>query len=158
MKRLLEQRFSGAVFELTTLHSLLNKLLQIFQAIFFQNYRDILEFITTVRLIETFTTSNSACGSPKWATDKWCDDENNNVGCNWDGGACCNNNFINWDLYCKDCECLESGTDIQTQKEPSLDRVKPKIVISRVKSLVNLQNEFQVVCLPFCRPCVRLFL
>ena len=31
------------------------------------------------------------CGSPEWANDKWCDDENNNAGCNYDDGACCNN-------------------------------------------------------------------
>ena len=31
------------------------------------------------------------CGSPEYANDKWCDDENNNAGCNYDDGACCNN-------------------------------------------------------------------
>ena len=31
------------------------------------------------------------CGSPEWAFDDWCDDENNNVGCNYDDGACCDN-------------------------------------------------------------------
>merc|ERR1711971_1511869 len=35
----------------------------------------------------------TGCGSPQWATDQWCDDENNNADCNWDGGACCNNDF-----------------------------------------------------------------
>ena len=31
------------------------------------------------------------CGSPGYANDKYCDDENNNAGCNYDDGACCNN-------------------------------------------------------------------
>ena len=31
------------------------------------------------------------CGSPEYAKDKWCDDDNNNAGCNYDDGACCNN-------------------------------------------------------------------
>ena len=31
------------------------------------------------------------CGSPEYAKDKYCDDENNNAGCNYDDGACCNN-------------------------------------------------------------------
>ena len=31
------------------------------------------------------------CGSPEWAFDDWCDEENNNVGCNYDDGACCKN-------------------------------------------------------------------
>merc|ERR1712127_159197 len=50
---------------------------------------------------------SDGCGSPQWATDKWCDDENNNAGCNYDGGACCNNNAQGWDNYCTDCACLE---------------------------------------------------
>ena len=41
------------------------------------------------------------CGSPQWDNDKWCDDENNNEGCNWDGGACCFNNQTGWDDYCE---------------------------------------------------------
>ena len=47
------------------------------------------------------------CGSPSWANDQWCDDENNNANCNWDGGACCNNDFTGWDTYCNTCECLD---------------------------------------------------
>ena len=35
----------------------------------------------------------TGCGSPQWANDQWCDDENNNANCNYDGGACCFNNF-----------------------------------------------------------------
>merc|ERR1719495_405076 len=49
----------------------------------------------------------SGCGSPQWATDQWCDDENNNADCDWDGGACCNNDFSGWDQYCNACECLD---------------------------------------------------
>jgi len=49
----------------------------------------------------------SGCGSPQWANDQWCDDENNNADCNFDGGACCFNDFSGWDTYCNDCECLE---------------------------------------------------
>merc|ERR550539_1097766 len=49
----------------------------------------------------------SGCGSPQWATDEWCDDENNNADCNYDGGACCSNTFGGWDTYCTDCECKD---------------------------------------------------
>merc|ERR1712079_636731 len=57
----------------------------------------------------TTTTVNdlTGCGSPQWATDQWCDDENNNPDCNYDGGACCFNNFAGWDQYCEDCDCIE---------------------------------------------------
>ena len=34
---------------------------------------------------------SGGCGSPEWAFDDWCDDENNNAGCNYDDGACCKN-------------------------------------------------------------------
>merc|ERR1719483_1681373 len=49
----------------------------------------------------------TGCGSPSWAEDQWCDDENNNADCNWDGGACCFNDYSGYDNYCNDCECLE---------------------------------------------------
>ena len=50
---------------------------------------------------KTITTSASSCGSPQWANDKWCDDENNNAACNFDAGACCNNDFVGWDTFCQ---------------------------------------------------------
>ena len=37
------------------------------------------------------TQPPSGCGSPQWANDMYCDDENNNASCNYDGGACCSN-------------------------------------------------------------------
>ena len=57
---------------------------------------------------------NSACGSPQWANDENCDDENNTAECNFDGGACCNNNIVGWDTYCTDCECLQGQTTTTT--------------------------------------------
>merc|ERR1711935_282220 len=54
-------------------------------------------------------TPSTGCESPQWANDQWCDDENNNADCNYDGGACCNNNVSGWDEYCSDCECLDSN-------------------------------------------------
>ena len=39
------------------------------------------------------TPPPTGCGSPQWANDQWCNDENNNANCNYDGGACCFNNF-----------------------------------------------------------------
>ena len=31
----------------------------------------------------------AACGQIKHKGDGWCDDDNNNAGCAWDGGDCC---------------------------------------------------------------------
>merc|ERR1712032_305326 len=45
------------------------------------------------------------CKKPKYEGDKYCDDDNNNCGCNWDGGDCCGekNNY----QYCKGCKCQD---------------------------------------------------
>merc|ERR1712223_47471 len=45
------------------------------------------------------------CGSPQWQGDNYCDDENNNGGCNFDGGDCCGSNVNT--QYCSVCACLE---------------------------------------------------
>lgn len=55
----------------------------------------------------TAAPPKDGCGSPQWATDEFCDDENNNAECAWDGGACCNNDATGWDNYCNDCACLD---------------------------------------------------
>ena len=44
------------------------------------------------------------CGQLKWKGDKNCDDENNNAGCDWDGGDCCGPNNYG---YCKECKCKD---------------------------------------------------
>merc|ERR1719464_1841262 len=65
---------------------------------------------TTAAPTPTNTTAappNDGCGSPGWANDVWCDDENNNAACNWDGGDCCFNDYQGYDSYCTDCECIE---------------------------------------------------
>merc|ERR1712153_248401 len=47
-------------------------------------------------------------GVQNWVGDNYCDNENNNAACQWDGGDCCNNSNAMWDWYCKpNCECLD---------------------------------------------------
>ena len=46
-----------------------------------------------------------ACEHPEWKGDDFCDDENNNKGCEYDGGDCCGSN-VNTD-YCSECQCLD---------------------------------------------------
>ena len=48
----------------------------------------------------------SACASPipQGIGDGWCDDENNNAGCGYDGGDCCGPNIKT--KYCTECQCL----------------------------------------------------
>ena len=37
--------------------------------------------------------------------DKFCDDDNNNGACAWDGGDCCGDNVNK--QYCTACKCLD---------------------------------------------------
>merc|ERR1711937_183813 len=49
------------------------------------------------------------CGQPKYKGDGNCDDENNNAGCDFDGGDCCAKSLggpVKRD-YCKACKCLD---------------------------------------------------
>ena len=55
---------------------------------------------TTAAITTTTISTRSGCVSPQYGNDQWCDDENNNPSCNFDSGACCNNNVIGWDEYC----------------------------------------------------------
>merc|ERR1712037_1033008 len=48
------------------------------------------------------------CGVPAYVGDKRCDDENNNCGCNWDNGDCCEKSGDKFQYsYCKACKCLD---------------------------------------------------
>ena len=61
---------------------------------------------TTLSATSTTTTLSGAC-TQYWIGDAHCDDINNNVECNFDGGDCCGAN-VNTD-YCSVCLCLEGG-------------------------------------------------
>ena len=67
------------------------------------------------------------CALPDYYGDKYCDDENNNIECNWDGGACCDNTENGWDQWCSVCECLDpnAGSTTTTPK-PCEDKKKTK--------------------------------
>ena len=51
--------------------------------------------------------------------DNYCDDENNNEACGWDGGDCCGDNVNT--QFCSACECLDpnGGDDDTTTAAPS---------------------------------------
>jgi len=51
------------------------------------------------------TAAPATCGNQNWKGDNYCDDENNNSGCEWDGGDCCGDNVNT--QYCKECACLD---------------------------------------------------
>ena len=48
--------------------------------------------------------------------DNYCDDENNNAECGWDGGDCCGDNVNT--QYCSACECLDPNAGGPTTAPP----------------------------------------
>ena len=54
----------------------------------------------------TGTTTSGGCNLD-WITDGYCDDINNHLACNYDGGDCCGSNVNT--QYCTECQCLEGG-------------------------------------------------
>merc|ERR1711881_252261 len=60
---------------------------------------------------------SDACGSPQWQGDNYCDDENNNAGCGYDGGDCCGDDVNT--QYCSACECLDPSEQPTTTAAPA---------------------------------------
>ena len=50
--------------------------------------------------------SKSTCGSPKYKGDGNCDDNNNNKGCDYDGGDCCAKSVKGGTLKTKFCKVV----------------------------------------------------
>ena len=49
----------------------------------------------------------SNCAAPSWHGDNFCDDENNNEACYYDGGDCCTEGTIC--NFCAECLCHATG-------------------------------------------------
>ena len=55
--------------------------------------------------ISAFIFTDNCNGQSSYIQDGYCDDENNNPGCNYDGGDCCGANVNK--LYCSECLCID---------------------------------------------------
>merc|ERR1711962_1186808 len=62
------------------------------------------------------TTSPGSC-IDQWIEDNYCDDENNNEECQFDGGDCCGDNVNT--QYCSECACRTEGPIEGTTEEPT---------------------------------------
>ena len=58
-----------------------------------------------------FVDVTKICEHVSWINDNYCDDDNNNVECEWDGGDCCGSNVNT--LFCSACECLDPDPEIE---------------------------------------------
>merc|ERR1712021_244340 len=63
---------------------------------------------TTEPPMETTEEPMDDCLGPHRSKDNYCDDQNNNPECDFDGGDCCQDEAAEgWNQYCNDCLCLE---------------------------------------------------
>lgn len=66
---------------------------------------------TTGASTSTTTFDSGMCWNDEFINDSWCDMENNNAACDWDGGDCCSKGdqtADDWDWFCKpNCKCLD---------------------------------------------------
>jgi len=54
------------------------------------------------------SSCSGQCGSDDHKGDQFCDDDNNNCACGWDGGDCCGNNGNMYQYkYCFQCACMD---------------------------------------------------
>ena len=68
---------------------------------------------------------SSGCYFPDWQGDGYCDDDNNNADCAYDGGDCCGDDFkID---YCTQCQCLDPGYGTTTLPPPTTPAMDPML-------------------------------
>ena len=54
-----------------------------------------------------FRNCDASCSKPALAGDGYCDDGNNNCGCDWDNGDCCKATIGASYNYCSKCLCMD---------------------------------------------------
>ena len=60
-------------------------------------------------------TCYETCHTAAYKGDNYCDDGNNNCGCEWDGGDCCGRKVDT--TYCSACECLDPNASGSRKKQ-----------------------------------------
>merc|ERR1712077_81568 len=65
----------------------------------------IVTFCIGISLVTIVTSKEAPC-IESYIGDGYCDDDNNNEACQYDGGDCCDNSAPNWNAYCYLCDCL----------------------------------------------------
>merc|ERR1712037_800556 len=88
--------------------------------------------------------SKNKIGAVKYKGDGNCDDENNNCGCEYDGGDCCVKSLkkpIN-KKYCKQCKCLDPKNQPgKADDKPKCDKSKNKCGAVKYKGDGNCDDE-----------------
>ena len=82
------------------------------------------------------TENHKACENPLWSGNGFCDDENNNDKCNFDGGDCCLD--VVDKHYCSKCVCHENTYP----QDGKMSKV-PKQLKTHCKSSVYFKSDYQ---------------
>jgi len=75
-----------------------------------RDYCDKCECLDPLKQQPSTTTKNPACGASDYVGDNVCDDNNNNAGCNYDGGDCCVETVeggVVIEEHCDKCYCKD---------------------------------------------------
>jgi hypothetical protein len=88
--------------------------------------------VTTPTVIYSTASARAAC-SGSAIGDGWCDDENNNAQCSYDGGDCCEGTCVSGLLPCGSWpyDCISPGAPRPIQAPPTAaPTVRPTTVIA----------------------------
>jgi len=96
---------------------------------------------------------NCFSGLEDFINDGYCDDENNNADCQWDGGDCCFNTGDDWDDFCWDCECLDPDVEMPCEAEDNWTQEKCEKKQAEGKCWKNLVKKNCAKTCKYCEPC-----
>ena len=65
--------------------------------------------VSWLMFIPWLANAKDSCFELSYKGDGFCDDENNEGTCDYDGGDCCGNIADGWNQYCTECSCKDPG-------------------------------------------------
>ena len=84
--------------------------------------------------------SAGPCLNDDLVADGFCDDDTNNLACNFDGGDCCG--FEVLEDYCDDCDCLEDWVLPVEEEEEEENENGKKLIFSNFSCMFLNPNIF----------------
>ena len=82
--------------------------------------------------------------------DGFCDDDTNNLACDFDGGDCCGLEVL--EAYCDDCDCHEDWHEEKGQSLLLVFKAKLILQTNSFKNEPHVKSAFQALT-PTCSKC-----
>ena len=86
-------------------------------------------------------------GNIDWIGDTFCDDDNNNLECNYDGGDCCGPNVLT--NFCTECLCLNNVTTQTSTTANSTLPVSTETTTAGIPKTPHLNENFLSTNFPY---------